>query len=103
MVIKRIGTVAYQLELPAEMNGVHDVFHVSNLRKCLADESLIIPLQDVEVNQKLIFVEQPLRIEDRKVKKLKRKRLILVKVKWNSRRGPEYTWELESEMKEKYP
>ncbi|KAM0009708.1 putative nucleotidyltransferase, Ribonuclease H [Helianthus debilis subsp. tardiflorus] len=102
-VIQRIGPVAYRLQLPKELAGVHDVFHVSNLKKCLADESLVVPLQDIEVNEKLKFIEQPLQIEDRKVKFLKHKRLVLVKVKWNSRRGPEYTWELESEMKRKYP
>jgi hypothetical protein len=61
-IIKRIGPVSYQLELPEEMNGVHNVFHVSNLRKCLADETLMIPLQDVEVNAKLKFVEHPMQI-----------------------------------------
>ncbi|KAD2392908.1 hypothetical protein E3N88_39885 [Mikania micrantha] len=102
-ILKRIRPVAYQLELPVEMAGVHDVFHVSNIRKCLADESLLMPLQDVEVNEKLKFIEQPIQIEDRREKRLKRKKLVLVKVKWNSRRGPEYTWELESEMRKKYP
>ncbi|KAD3336352.1 hypothetical protein E3N88_31871 [Mikania micrantha] len=102
-ILKRIGPVAYQLELPVEMAEVHDVFHVSNLRKCLANESLIMPLQDVEVNEKLKFIEQPLQIEDRREKRLKRKKLVLVKVKWNSRRDPEYIWELESEMRNKYP
>ncbi|KAD4586208.1 hypothetical protein E3N88_23809 [Mikania micrantha] len=102
-ILKRIGSVAYQLELPVEMVGAHDVFHVSNLRKCLADESLLMPLQDVKVNEKLKFIEQPIQIEDRREKKLKRKKLVFVKVKWNSRRGPEYTWELESEMRNKYP
>jgi hypothetical protein len=93
-IIKRIGPVAYQLELPEEMNGVHNVFHVSNLRKCLADETLIMPLQDVEVNKKSKFIEQPMQIEDRQTKKLKKKTLVPVEVRWNSRRGPEYTWEL---------
>ncbi|KAF5799266.1 putative nucleotidyltransferase, Ribonuclease H [Helianthus annuus] len=102
-VIQRIGPVAYRLQLPEELAGVHDVFHVSNLKKCLSDESLVVPLQDVEVNEKLKFIEKPLQIEDRKVKFLKHKRLVLVKVKWNSKRGAEYTWELESEMKRKYP
>ena len=102
-IIRRIGPVAYQLQLPEEMAGIHDVFHVCNLKKCLADESLVIPLQDIEVNEKLKFVEKPIQIEDRKIKNLKRKRLVLVKVKWESKRGPEYTWELESEMKRKYP
>ena len=102
-VIQRIGPVAYRLQLPEELAGVHDVFHVSNLKKCLSDESLVVPLQDIEVNEKLKFVEKPLQIEDRKIKFLKQKRLVLVKVKWESKRGPEYTWELESVMKRKYP
>ena len=102
-ILKRIGPVAYQLQLPEEMAGIHDVFHVSNLKKCLADESLIVPLKDIEVNEQLKFVERPLQIEDRKIKNLKHKRLVLVKVKWDSKRGPEYTWELESEMQRKYP
>ncbi|KAI3810131.1 hypothetical protein L1987_19741 [Smallanthus sonchifolius] len=64
-ILKRVGPVAYQLELPEEMNGIHDVFYLSNLRKCLADESLVMPLQDVEVDEKLRFVEQPRQIEHR--------------------------------------
>ncbi|KAJ0576059.1 putative nucleotidyltransferase, Ribonuclease H [Helianthus annuus] len=80
-VTQRVGPVAYLLQLPEELAGVHDVFHVSNLKKCLADESLVIPLQDVQVNEKLKFVEKPLQVEDRKIKFLKHKRLVLVKVK----------------------
>ncbi|KAJ0918249.1 putative nucleotidyltransferase, Ribonuclease H [Helianthus annuus] len=102
-IIRRIGPVAYQLQLPEEMTGIHDVFYVCNLKKCLADESLVVPLKDIEVNEKLKFVEKPLQIEDRKIKNLKHKRLVLVKVKRDSSRGPEYTWELEVEMQSKYP
>ena len=98
-VIQRIGPVAYRLQLPEELAGVHDVFHVSNLKKCLSDESLVVPLQDIEVNEKLKFIEKPLQIEDRKVKFLKHKRLVLVKIQWEFKREQEYTWELESEMK----
>ncbi|MCQ7285346.1 hypothetical protein NP026_23605, partial [Salmonella enterica] len=76
-VMQRIGPVAYRLQLPEELAGVHDVFHVSNLKKCLSDESLVIPLQDIEVNEKLKFIEKPLQIEDRKIKFLKHKRLVL--------------------------
>uniref|UniRef100_A0A251TJI4 Chromo domain-containing protein n=1 Tax=Helianthus annuus TaxID=4232 RepID=A0A251TJI4_HELAN len=85
------------------MAGIHDVFYISNLKKCLADESLMIPLQEIKVNEKLKFVEKPIQIEDIKIKILKHKRLVLVKVKWDSKRGPEYTWELESEMQKRYP
>ncbi|KAI3762575.1 hypothetical protein L1987_53009 [Smallanthus sonchifolius] len=98
-----IGPLAYQLELLDEMNGVHDVSHVLYPRKCLADEYLVMPLQDVEVDEKIRFVEQPLQIEDSHEKRLKRKKLTILKVKWNSRRGPEYTLELESEIRKKYP
>ncbi|XP_076940470.1 uncharacterized protein LOC143609660 [Bidens hawaiensis] len=94
---------AYRLELPEEMQGIHDVFHVSNLQKCLSDETLPMSLRDVQVNEKLKFVEEPIQIEDSPIKFLKHKRLKLVKVRWNSQRGPEFTWELESEMKRKYP
>ena len=102
-IIKRVGPVAYQLQLREEMSGIHDVFHISNLRKCLTDENLIMPLKDIQVNEKLKFTEQPMRIEDRKIKKLKKKLIALVKIKWDSKRGPEYTWELESEMRKRYP
>ncbi|KAJ0623175.1 hypothetical protein HanIR_Chr01g0028881 [Helianthus annuus] len=85
------------------MAGIHDVFHVCNLKKCLADDSLVIPLKYIEVNEKLKFIETPIYIEDRKIKNLKHKRLVLVKVKWDSKRGPKYTWELESNMQKKYP
>ncbi|GKD42701.1 putative reverse transcriptase domain-containing protein [Tanacetum coccineum] len=81
---------------------VHDTFHVSNLKKCLADVNLHVPLEEVKIDDKLHFVEEPMEIMDRDVKKLKKRRIPIVKVRWNSRRGPEYTWELEDEMKCKY-
>ncbi|KAI3819455.1 hypothetical protein L1987_13291 [Smallanthus sonchifolius] len=74
-ILKRFGPVAYQLKLPEEINGVHDEFLVSNLRKCLANESLVIPLQDIEVDEKLRFVEQPLQIEDRQKKQIEKKEI----------------------------
>ncbi|KAD2394393.1 hypothetical protein E3N88_41370 [Mikania micrantha] len=102
-IIERIGPVAYRLRLPDELSGVHDVFHVSNLKKCLADESLVVPLEEIQVDDQLHFVEEPLEIMDRKVKQLRRSRIPIVKVRWNSRRGPEFTWEREDHMKLKYP
>ncbi|KAD3640025.1 hypothetical protein E3N88_29248 [Mikania micrantha] len=102
-IIERIGHVAYRLSLPDELNGVHDVFHISNLKKCLADETLIIPVEEIQLDENLRFVEEPLEIMDRKVKKLRRSRIPIVKVRWNSRRGPEFTWEREDHMKNKYP
>ncbi|KAD7478385.1 hypothetical protein E3N88_01521 [Mikania micrantha] len=102
-ITQRIGPVAYRLRLPDELSGVHDVFHVSNLKRCLADESLIIPLEEIQVDEQLHFIEEPVEIMEREVKKLKRSRIPIVKVRWNSKRGPEFTWEREDNMKAKYP
>ncbi|GJY93297.1 hypothetical protein Tco_0509079 [Tanacetum coccineum] len=90
-IIERIGPVAYRLRLPAELNGVHDTFHVSNLKKCLADPTLQVPLDEIQVDAKLNFMEEPVEILEREFKKLKRSRIAIVKVRWNSKRGPEFT------------
>ncbi|GKA04368.1 putative reverse transcriptase domain-containing protein [Tanacetum coccineum] len=102
-ILERIGPVAYKLELPEELSNVHNTFHVSNLKKCLSDESLIIPMKELQLNDKLNFVEEPVEIMDREVKQLKQSRIPIVKVRWNSRRGPEFTWEREDEIRAKYP
>ncbi|GJT27864.1 putative reverse transcriptase domain-containing protein [Tanacetum coccineum] len=102
-VIKRVGDVAYKLELPEELSRVHNTFHVSNLKKCYADEPLAVPLDGLHFDDKLQFVEEPIEITDREVKRLKRSRIPLVKVRWNSKRGPEFTWEREDQFKKKYP
>ena len=102
-ILARIGPVAYKLRLPQELQNVHDTFHVSNLKKCLSDESLVIPLEEIQVNPNLNFVEEPVEIMDREIKRLKQSRIPIVKVRWNARRGPEFTWEREDQMKLKYP
>ncbi|GJW20283.1 ribonuclease H-like domain-containing protein [Tanacetum coccineum] len=102
-VVERVGPVAYRLRLPQELVGIHDTFHVSNLKKCLADVNLHVPLEEIRIDDKLRFVEEPIEIMDREVKKLKRSWIPIVKVCWNSRRGPKFTWEREDEMKRKYP
>ncbi|XP_035830815.1 uncharacterized protein LOC118480199, partial [Helianthus annuus] len=102
-ILEKIGKVAYRLNLPPELGAVHNVFHVSNLKKCLSDETLIVPFKELTIDERLQFVEKPVEITDRDVKVLKNKRIPLVRVRWNSQRGPEYTWEREDQMKEKYP
>jgi hypothetical protein len=102
-VLERVGPVAYRLKLPQELSSIHDVFHVSNLKKCLSDETLIIPLEELQLDDKMHFIEEPVEIMDREVKQLKQSRIPIVKVRWNSRRGPEFTWEREDQMKKKYP
>ncbi|KAF5816849.1 putative nucleotidyltransferase, Ribonuclease H [Helianthus annuus] len=102
-IVERIGKVAYRLELPPELGNVHPTFHVSNLKRCLADENLHISLDEIRVDETLKFVKKPVEIMEREVKWLKRKRIPLVKVRWESKRGPEFTWEREDQMKAKYP
>ncbi|GKE20648.1 putative reverse transcriptase domain-containing protein [Tanacetum coccineum] len=102
-VIERVRTVAYKLELPQQLSRVHNTFHVSNLKKCLSDESLVIPLEELRVDDKLHFVEEPVEVMDREIKQLKRSRIPIIKVRWNSKRGPEFTWEREDQFKQKYP
>ncbi|GJZ01257.1 putative reverse transcriptase domain-containing protein [Tanacetum coccineum] len=102
-ILSRVGPVAYTLELPRELQGIHNTFHVSNLKKCLSDEDLIIPLDEVRIDEKLHFIEEPIEIIDREVKQFKQSRIPIVKVLWNSSRGPEYTWEREDQMWKKYP
>ncbi|GJT58857.1 putative reverse transcriptase domain-containing protein [Tanacetum coccineum] len=101
--LERIGLVAYRLRLPEELSSVHDMFHVTNLKKCLTDANLHVPLDEIKVDKTLRFVEEPIEIMDREIKKLKHRKIALVKVRWNSKRGPEFTWEHEDQMRIRYP
>ncbi|GJR27585.1 putative reverse transcriptase domain-containing protein [Tanacetum coccineum] len=102
-IVECVGPVAYRLKLPQELSCVHDTFHVSNLKKCLAELDLQVPLEEIEIDENLRFVKEPIGIVERDVKNIKRRRIPLVKVHWNSRQGAEYTWEREDQFRKKYP
>nr|GEU88688.1 putative reverse transcriptase domain-containing protein [Tanacetum cinerariifolium] len=102
-VLAKVGTVAYRLELPEQLSKVHSTFHVSNLKKCLSDEPLEISLDEVHIDDKLGFVEEPVDVMNHEVKRLKKSCIPIIKVQWNSRRGPEFTWEREDQFRKKYP
>ncbi|GKB74440.1 hypothetical protein Tco_0935852 [Tanacetum coccineum] len=102
-VLEKVGSVTYKLEVPKELSRVHNMFHVSNLKNCYSDDPLVVPLDGLHIDDKLHFVEEPIEIMDRKVKRLRQSRVPIVKVRWNSRRGPEFTWEREDQFRKKYP
>ncbi|GJV40791.1 hypothetical protein Tco_1419231 [Tanacetum coccineum] len=102
-ILAKISPIAYRLELPQELSSVHNVFHVCNMKKCLFDETLVIPLEEIQVDDKLNFVEELVEIIDREVKRLKKSRIPIIKVRWNSRRGPEFMWEREDQFQNKHP
>nr|GEU32325.1 putative reverse transcriptase domain-containing protein [Tanacetum cinerariifolium] len=99
-ILERIGPV-YKLELPEELSNIHSTFYISNLKKCLFDKSLVIPMKELQLDDKLNFVEKLVEIMDRKVKQLKQSRIPIVKVRWNSKRRPKFTWEREDQIRAK--
>ncbi|XP_021999401.1 uncharacterized protein LOC110896245 [Helianthus annuus] len=102
-ILARVGKVAYRLELPSSLEGIHNTFHVSQLRKCLADETAHVPLEDIEIDERMNYVERPVAIEDSKVKTLRNKEIKQVLVQWQHRKGSDLTWEPEDEMRKFYP
>ncbi|KAK1422205.1 hypothetical protein QVD17_25165 [Tagetes erecta] len=102
-IIARVRSVAYRLELPPELSGIHNTFHVSHLRKCLVDETSHVPLNDIVIDDRLNYVEEPVAILDWKVKKLRNKEINQVMVQWKHRKGSDITWESEDEMRMYYP
>ncbi|GJV17245.1 hypothetical protein Tco_1362568 [Tanacetum coccineum] len=80
-ILAKVGTVAYRLELPEQLSKVHSTFHVLNLKKCLSDETLVISLDEIQIDDKLHFIEEPAEIMDREVRRLKQSRIPIVKVR----------------------
>lgn len=101
--LERIGEVAYRLALPMELEKVHNVFHVSQLKKYNHDPSHIIQLENIELDENLTYEERPVKILDKKNKVLRNKVIPLVKVLWQSQEVEEGTWETEEDMHKKYP
>ncbi|GJZ45752.1 putative reverse transcriptase domain-containing protein, partial [Tanacetum coccineum] len=100
---KGVIPVAYKLELPQELSRVHNTFHVSNLKRCYSDDPLTMSLDGLHVDDKLQFVKEPVEIMDQEVKQLRHSRVLIVNVRWNSKRDPEFTWEREDQFKKKFP
>nr|GEU92205.1 B3 DNA-binding domain protein [Tanacetum cinerariifolium] len=91
LVLKKVGAVAYKLELPQELTRVHNTFQVSNLKKCYSDDPLVVSLEGLQLDDKLHFVEEPVEVMDREVKQLRQSHVPIVKVRWNSRAGTTIT------------
>ncbi|WMV33672.1 hypothetical protein MTR67_027057 [Solanum verrucosum] len=98
-----MGNVAYELELPQELAAVHPVFHISMLKKCMGDPSLIIPTENIEIKDNLSYEEISVQILDHQVRKLRTKEVASVKVLWRNQFVDEATWEAEEDIKKRYP
>ncbi|GAV86255.1 Chromo domain-containing protein [Cephalotus follicularis] len=102
-ILERVGPVAYRLALPPSLSDVHNVFHVSMLRKYHPDPSHVLQWEPLELRTDLSFEEIPIRILDRRIKQLRSKTIPLVKVLWQYHGVEEATWEREDDMRAKYP
>ena len=102
-IIARIGKVAYRLELPEELSRIHNTFHVSHLRKCLADDALYVPLEEIELDNQLNYIEEPIAIVEEQLRRINNKTVKTYKVQWKHRKDTEFTWETERDMLIFYP
>nr|XP_027071915.1 uncharacterized protein LOC113696733 [Coffea arabica] len=102
-ILQRVGKVAYRLELPLSLSRIHDVFHVSMLKKYYPNPTHIVQPEEIEIDEAHTYDERPVRVLDRKVKELRSKQIPLVKILWKNHGVEEATWEMEDDMKKKYP
>nr|GFC17893.1 putative reverse transcriptase domain-containing protein [Tanacetum cinerariifolium] len=102
-ILARVDLVAYMLKFPKELKGIHSMFHVLNLKKCLAEGDIVVPVDEIEIDDKLHMIAEPVEVVDREVKRFKQSRIPIVNVHWNSQRGLKFTWEREDHIKKKYP
>ncbi|KAL4011293.1 hypothetical protein IC575_028347 [Cucumis melo] len=102
-ILEQIGPVAYRLALPPSLSAVHDVFHVSMLRKYVPDPSHVVDYEPLEIDENLSYIEQPIEVLAREVKMLRNREIPLVKVLWRNHRVEEATWEREDDMRSRYP
>ena len=102
-ILERVGPVAYRLALPMELAQIHDVFHVSMLRRYRSDPSHVISGQPIQISENLSYVEKPVQILDTQIKQLRNRRIPMVKVRWHNHSGKEATWETEEYMRKKFP
>ncbi|GKD84526.1 hypothetical protein Tco_1355680 [Tanacetum coccineum] len=101
MLIRCVSLLNSKLETECYLRYLHGIEWYD--LKCLAEPDVQVPLEEIEIDENLRFVKEPIEIVERDVKKLKRRRILLVKVRWNSRQGPEFTWEREDQFQKKYP
>jgi hypothetical protein len=102
-VVARVGKLSYRLDLPLSMRGVHNVFHVSMLRKYLEDAEHLVLSEPITIEQDLTLESRPLKILDESERVMRHRKLKYVKILWTNQMEREATWELESQMREKYP
>ena len=102
-VIEKVGPVAYRLALPPDLEKIHNVFHVSMLRRYQSDPSHVVSMETIELRPDLTYEEEPVEILAREVKELRNKKISLVKVLWRNHKTEEATWESEEMMRQQYP